>query len=464
MKNNIKLLLAGVMLCSANVNAQVNYRHDRVYTADQVSNTVSVVDPSDNKLLGVIKLGNAYPGVLGPLYRGQSLVHGMRYSEAKKMLAVVAIGSNSVTLISTETNKILKTIYIGRSPHEPTFTPDSKQIWTSVRGEAYISVIDVNLMKEIKHIAVADGPGMVTFTTDGKQAYICSSFTPEVDIVSTATYQVTKRIKVTSPFSPNIYTSPDGRWIAMTHKDVGKVTVISTKTQAVTTVLNTGPISNHVTFCYIRKKLMMLVTIGGENKVRFFDVAANFKQTDTVMVGAIPHGLWPSKDGKLLYVGLEYADEVQGINLETMKALPPIAIGQSPQALVYADNAVTDADNRSGLSPLNNTTPTQILILKHADGSGSIGRLALRNIGLIDLLEQQFTGLKPGTSYTLALSRSNKKPYNADYEVNSFETDHIGRYLGQSTGLIKAINDTEEKAYKHILLINNTTKQIELSK
>ena len=30
--------------------------HDRVYTGDQFSNTVSVVDPSDNKTLGVIPL------------------------------------------------------------------------------------------------------------------------------------------------------------------------------------------------------------------------------------------------------------------------------------------------------------------------------------------------------------------------------------------------------------------------
>ena len=33
--------------------------HDRVYAAEQFSNTVSVTDPVDNKLLGVIRLGAA---------------------------------------------------------------------------------------------------------------------------------------------------------------------------------------------------------------------------------------------------------------------------------------------------------------------------------------------------------------------------------------------------------------------
>jgi len=38
--------------------------HDRVYTADQTSNTVSVIDPAENKLLGVIRLGDPVPGAL----------------------------------------------------------------------------------------------------------------------------------------------------------------------------------------------------------------------------------------------------------------------------------------------------------------------------------------------------------------------------------------------------------------
>jgi YVTN family beta-propeller protein len=43
--------------------------HDRVYVAEQFSNTVFVVDPVDNKLLGVIRLGDPQPANLSPLYR-----------------------------------------------------------------------------------------------------------------------------------------------------------------------------------------------------------------------------------------------------------------------------------------------------------------------------------------------------------------------------------------------------------
>src|SRR5271166_6483305 len=53
---------------------------DRVYAAEQFSNTVSVTDPIDNKLLGIIRLGQPLPANFSPLYTGQLLVHGMGFS------------------------------------------------------------------------------------------------------------------------------------------------------------------------------------------------------------------------------------------------------------------------------------------------------------------------------------------------------------------------------------------------
>src|SRR5215469_10022908 len=115
---------------------------DRVYAAEQFSNTVSVIDPSTNKNLGVIRLGDPQPANLSPLYRGQLLVHGLGFSPDHRTLAVVSIGSNSVTFIDTATNSIKHITYVGRSPHEAFFTPDGKQVWVSVRGESYIAVLD----------------------------------------------------------------------------------------------------------------------------------------------------------------------------------------------------------------------------------------------------------------------------------------------------------------------------------
>jgi len=138
--------------------------HDRFYTSDQFSNTVSVIDPADNKLLGVIRLGEPVPANLSPLYKGQLLVHGMGFSPDHKTLAVISIGSNSVTFIDTATNGIKHVSYVGRSPHEAFFTPDQKEVWVAVRGENYIDVLDGKSFNETRRIEVPNGPGMTIFS------------------------------------------------------------------------------------------------------------------------------------------------------------------------------------------------------------------------------------------------------------------------------------------------------------
>src|SRR5919106_414311 len=220
---------------------------DRVYAAEQFSNTVSVIDPSTNNNLGVIRLGDPQPMNLSPLYRGQVLVHGLGFSPDRKTLAIVSIASNAVTFVDIATNRVKHTTYVGRSPHEAFFTPDGSEVWVTVRGEDYVAVLDGDTYEEKMRITVPNGPGMTIFAPDGRYGYVCSSFTPETVVISTETHEIVGRVKQVSPFCPNIAASPDGEQVWLTLKDVGKTMVFSAKPPfEMLRVLDTGPITNHV--------------------------------------------------------------------------------------------------------------------------------------------------------------------------------------------------------------------------
>jgi YVTN family beta-propeller protein len=45
--------------------------HDHVYSADQFSNTVSIIDPDDSHLVGVIRLGDPQPANFSPCIGGK---------------------------------------------------------------------------------------------------------------------------------------------------------------------------------------------------------------------------------------------------------------------------------------------------------------------------------------------------------------------------------------------------------
>ncbi|HZE71096.1 MAG TPA: YncE family protein [Pyrinomonadaceae bacterium] len=176
-------------------------------------------------------------------------MHGLGYSPDSGTLAVVSVGSNSVTLIDAATNRVKAKVYLGRSPHEAFFTPDAKELWVTVRGEDYVSVIDPIEMKETGRIKVANGPGMTMFGPDGHYAFVCSSFTPELAVIDPKSHQIIKRLSQASAFCPNIAVSPENDEVWITLKDLGKVQVFSASPPfAQKWTLDTGPITNHVNF------------------------------------------------------------------------------------------------------------------------------------------------------------------------------------------------------------------------
>lgn len=78
---------------------------DRIFVSAQTSNGVSVVDPFDAKLLGVLPLGGRLPETLGALYRGQSIVHGSGFSPDRKTVAAVCVGSDAVAFLDATGEK-----------------------------------------------------------------------------------------------------------------------------------------------------------------------------------------------------------------------------------------------------------------------------------------------------------------------------------------------------------------------
>ena len=72
--------------CTFSTSWALPIEGDRVYTGDQVTNTVSVINPVTNTLLGQIKLGNVRPDVLSPIYKGEINVHGLGFSPDHKTL------------------------------------------------------------------------------------------------------------------------------------------------------------------------------------------------------------------------------------------------------------------------------------------------------------------------------------------------------------------------------------------
>ena len=428
---------------------------DRVYAAEQFSNTVSVTDPADNRLLGVIRLGDPLPANFSPLYRGQLLVHGMGFSPDHRTLAVVSIGSNSVTFIDTTTNAVKHVTYVGRSPHEAFFTPDGKEVWVTVRGENYVSVLDSATFEEKARITTPNGPGMQIFSPDGKYGYVCSSFNPETDVISVADHRIVGRIAQASPFCPNIAATPDGAQVWFTLKDTGKTQVFDARPPfELLETIDTGPITNHVNFARNAHGQFAYVTVGGLNEIKAFRTD-DFGLAATIAVGKLPHGIWPSGDGSRVYVGLENDDELIAIDTLANTVVASVPIGQAPQAVVYVPDAVPEDRGTEGLQPLGVAGQSAHLALAAPDAAASAPTptsVTLFDQGLVQVLEASVTGLDPKKPYVLALAER-ADGAGALEPLANFMTNPAGSAIVNAVGAIRQIVRGEAAAPRRYLVI-----------
>ena len=445
---------------------------DRVYSAEQYSNTVSVTDPVDNKLIGTIRLGDPLPANLSPLYKGQLLVHGMGFSPDRRTIAVVAIGSNAVNFIDTATNSVKHVTYVGRSPHEAFYTIDGKEVWVVIRGENYVSVLDGTTYEEKTRITVPNGPGMTIFSPDGKYGYVCSSFTPETEVITVSDHKIVGKVPQASPFCPNIAATPDSKQVWFTLKDTGKTQVFDAQPPfALLKTLDTGPITNHVNIVRNANGMFAYVTIGGLNEIKVFRTD-NFAQVATIATGKLPHGIWPSGDGTRVYVGLENEDKLAAIDTLKNEVIATSPVGQAPQALVYVPDAVPAA------SGALNSAMTRMMVVPEGLGTNNLQPLgiagqsaelwlappgakkeanaptsvSLSDQGLVQMLEAAVTGLEPGKPYLLALA---SEPSGAGVvePLQGFMTNPAGAAIVNTIGPIRQLVRGEGNIPQRYLVI-----------
>ena len=274
----------------------------------------------------------------------------------------------------------------------------------TVRGENYVSVLDGATYREKTRITVPNGPGMTIFSPDDKYGYVCFSFTPETDVITVADHKIVGRVPQASPFCPNIAATPDGKQVWFTLKDTGKTEVFNARPPFnILKTLDTGPITNHVNIIHNANGTFAYVSVGGLNEIQVFRTD-NFSKVATIPVGALPHGLWPSGDGKEIYVALENGGRVVAIDTLANKVIAASLIGQAAQALTYVPNAVPTGAGTQGLQPIGIAQQITHLTLgpPAMAGNKAPASVSLFDQGLVQVLQAAVTGLNPKQSYKRA--------------------------------------------------------------
>ncbi|KAB2570447.1 Nitrous oxide reductase [Lasiodiplodia theobromae] len=324
---------------------------DRIYTGDQSSNTITVIDPSTLSVLGTISLGSQrLSDVIGPQYIRGVNSHGLGFSRDGQYIVSTSVTSNTVTVIRTRDNAIVSQTYTDRQAHEAFFASDNRTVWVGTRGVDHITLVD-----GIEGGVIDTIPSWVLFSPDGQTAYVNHIRSPSIHVLSVATRATLANITgLAHPFSSDMMLSADGARLWAAHKLAGVVSVISTSSLRVVAVLDTGAETNHPNFASVSTNgsttTYGFVTVAARDATRVYvqpdPEAAPRWVRDVKSSGVEPHGLWPSADNARMYVVNEHSDTVDEIDLtrgeDGFEVVRTVGVGQEGQALVYVSNAVPE--------------------------------------------------------------------------------------------------------------------------
>ncbi len=289
------------------------------YIANNGDGTVSVINTNTNKVINTITSGFG------------SFITGVAASPDGSLVYIINEFSSSVAVVSTALNSVIATIPVGSYPTGILVSSDGSRVYVSNNGTDDISVINALTNTVINVIPVGSNPGALALTPDGKSLYVTYG---QDDFVISVINTETGMVVATFPvgyFDYGIHAAPDGNEVWVTNGTTDIVSEINTATNS---IVFTIPLNASLGFGFYG----LTMSPDGQRLYAVNDYDNNVVAIDarsgailaTVKVGKGPIGISVSGDSKQVYVVNNDDNNVTVIDAATNNITTTIPVGQNP--------------------------------------------------------------------------------------------------------------------------------------
>jgi YVTN family beta-propeller protein len=257
---------------------------------------------------------------------------------------------DSVTLIDPATNKVVGEIGGIEVNHGAAGSPDGTRLYITNEAESTLDVADLKTLKVIKNIPLTNHPNNVAVSRDGKRVYVAIvAGAGAVDVIDAASLTRIKSIRTEGGIH-NVYVTPDGNFVVAGSIPGKKVTVIDQKTDQILWTVPTRdgvrPMAFEANADGSTKRIFLQLSgfngfttidfathqLGPEIKVPELPVAERVTEG---LQGSPAHGLAVTPDGKILGVLSKMNTRVYFYSLPDLKLLGESKVGHHPDWLTF---------------------------------------------------------------------------------------------------------------------------------
>ncbi|MGH1418137.1 MAG: YVTN family beta-propeller repeat protein [Hyphomicrobiaceae bacterium] len=246
---------------------------------------------------------------------------------------------NTVSVIDTDTRKVVKTVKVGQRPRGIILAKDGKWLLVAASDDSRIEVYDTETYKLVKYLSSGEDPELFALHPDGKHIYIANEDDNLVTVVNIDTNKIISEIPV-GVEPEGIGMSPDGKTVVNTSETTNMAHFINTTTNKIEHNVLVDQRPRVAAFTADGSQLWVSSEIGGT--VSVIDVATHkiIKKISFAVAGITPETLQPvgiqlTKDGSKAFVALGPANRVAAINAKTFEVEKYILVGQRVWNLAF---------------------------------------------------------------------------------------------------------------------------------
>jgi YVTN family beta-propeller protein len=280
-----------------------------------------------------------------------SLPQNLAYNSASNKLYVANNIGNSVTVISGSTDAVLATIPVGKAPYHVAVNETTNRFYVPNNMDNTVSVIDGNTDAVIETVSVGSAPRASAVNEKTNKIYVVNYTAASVSVIDGSTNTVTATISVGSRPCAVAVNETTNR-IYIVNYGPNSVSVINGATD---TVIETVPVGNsprHIAVNETTNRIYIVNYRGAS--VTVLNGADNSTQTVPLETNAYPWAAAVNKTTDKVYVTNSGTDTVTVISGDNTTVT--IGAGKSPQAVavneatnaVYVGNYSADSRSRAG--------------------------------------------------------------------------------------------------------------------
>lgn len=262
---------------------------------------------------------------------------------------------DSVSLIDPATNKVVGEIKDIEVNHGAAAAPDGSRLYITNEAESTLDVVDAKTLKVTRHVPLSGRPNNLSISHDGRRVYIAIAQAPgAVDVVDTASLSKAKSIPIEGA-GHNTYVTPDGKFVVAGSVAGKSLTVIDATTEEVVWSMKFDGGVRPITFeknpdGSTRRMFVQISDVHGFAVVDF----ATHKEVSRVTLPDLPgatkslnvqgspsHGIGITPDGKTLWATSKWYHFVAAYSMPDLKPLGIVPVGHHPDWLTFSPDSKT---------------------------------------------------------------------------------------------------------------------------